>query len=137
MQGSGVTISLSIKKYPQKQVNLYFYQGLVKMSVFQPVISTSSLYFGASGPVLNLSSSNSLRIFMSTHGLHAVFQVKNAFPFWVLGTSHLAHVLFGCAASQACACSIWLRSSHLAHVLFAYAAILKPNQMSQECPKQF
>ena len=55
-------------------------------------ITTSSLYFGVGGAVLNLSSSNSLRISMSTHGLHAAILGKNAFQFGILGPSHLTQL---------------------------------------------
>ena len=67
------------------------------MTVFQPAISTSSLYFGASGLVLYLSSSNFLGILMSTHGLHAA----------ILGKKSISILCFG--PKPPCALSISLR----------------------------
>ena len=102
-----------------------------QMSHFQPAISTSSLYFGAGGAVLNLSSSNSLRILMSTHGLHAAILGKNAFQFGILGPSHLAQLPLSCA----CALEWKLTLYTMKILLFPCAAILKAIKKSQECPK--
>ena len=122
--GLGGNYSLINKKnIPKKQVNLYFYQGFVKMSVFQPVNITSSLYFGASGPVLNLSSSNSLGILMSTHGPLAAILGKNAFQFGVLGPNHLAHYPLACACVLQWIIILYKMRMHS----FACAAILKAN----------
>ena len=99
--GLVVSIALLIKKISTKNISrhseIIFLSRCCQMSPFQPAISTSSLYFGASGPVLNLSSSNSLGILMSTHGPLAAILGKNAFQFGVLGPNHLAHYPLACA----------------------------------------
>ena len=68
-----------------------------QISLFQHAISISSLYFVESGPVLNLSSFNSLGILILTHGLHAA----------ILGKKCISILGFGNKPS--CACSICLR----------------------------
>ena len=104
-----------------------------QMSLFQPVISTSSLYFGASGPVLNISSSNSLGILMSTHGLHAAILGTNAFQFGALGQNHFTHFPFAFARALQWIITICKMKIHQ----FIWAAIIRPNYMSQECPSSF
>ena len=103
--GSVVFIALLIKKNIHKKCKsareTIFLSRLCQMTVFQPAISTSSLYFGASGLVLYLSSSNFLGILMSTHGLHAAILGKNAFQFGTLGPNHLANFPLACACCRA------------------------------------
>ena len=68
-----------------------------QISLFQHAISISSLYFVESGPVLNLSSFNSLGILMLTHGLNAA----------ILGKKCIS--IFGFGPKSPCALSISLR----------------------------
>ena len=125
--GSVVSIALIIKKISTKNISqhseIIFLSTCRQMLPLQPAISKSSLYFGASVAVLNLSSSNSLRISMSTHSLHATILGKNAFQFGILNPHHLAqHPL-------SCACALeWKFTIYTMRILlFPCAAILKAN----------
>ena len=125
--GSVVPIALLIKKISTKNKSRLskniFLSWRCQMTPFQPEISTSSLYFGVGRAVLNLSSSNSLWISMSTHNLHAAILGKNAFQFRTLGPKRLAHF------PKACACALqWIINLYKMRIhQFTCAAILKPN----------